>query len=310
MSLKLKSSLMLLLTSFIWGTAFVAQSIGMDYIGPHTYVGIRYIIGCIVLLPLIAYRAKHGQDQTKRNASETSPEQARRITLIGGICCGVALFIASLTQQIGLTGTDAGKAGFITALYIVLVPVFGLLLGRKITPIMAFSVALAVVGLYLLCVNNGFSLATTDLYLLACAFLFTMQILLVDHFSPLVDPVRLSCLQFLVAGILGCICMFIFEEPDINAILACSGSILYAGVLSSGVAYTLQIVAQAHLAPTSASLLMSFESVFSAISGAVVLGETMTAREGMGCVIMFCAVLLSQLGDVAITRIKQQKKSA
>lgn len=307
MSQKLRSSLMLLLAAFIWGTAFVAQSIGMDYIGPHTFGGIRFVIGGIVLLPLIAYRTKHGQDVTVQLSKNTSPEKARRATLIAGLCCGAALFCGATLQQMGLTGTDAGKAGFITALYIVLVPVFGLVLGRKITPVIAISVAMAVVGLYMLCVNNGFALQTTDLYLLACALCFAVHILVIDHFSAYVDPVRLSSIQFFVAGILGLICMFIFEKPDINAIIACVGPILYAGVLSSGVAYTLQIVGQVHTPPATASLLMSFESVFSVLSGAVVLGERLSLREGIGCVIMFAAILMSQLGDIAISRIKGRK---
>ena len=175
MSLKLRSSLMLLLAAFIWGTAFVAQSIGMDYIGPHTFGGIRFIIGGIVLLPLIAYRTKHGQDVTAKLAAKSSPKEANRATIIAGLCCGAALFCGATLQQMGLTGTDAGKAGFITALYIVLVPVFGLFLGRKVTPIVGISVALGVVGLYLLCVNNGFSFETTDLYLLACALCFAVR---------------------------------------------------------------------------------------------------------------------------------------
>ncbi len=306
MSLKLRSSLMLLLAAFIWGTAFVAQSIGMDYIGPHTFGGIRFIIGGIVLLPLIAYRTKHGQDVTAKLAAKSSPKEANRATIIAGLCCGAALFCGATLQQMGLTGTDAGKAGFITALYIVLVPVFGLFLGRKVTPIVGISVALGVVGLYLLCVNNGFSFETTDLYLLACALCFAVHITVIDHFSY-VDPVRLSSTQFFVAGALGLICMFIFEKPEISAILACWGPILYAGVLSSGVAYTLQVVGQVHTPPAAASLLMSFESVFSVLSGAVVLGERLSLKEGIGCVIMFAAILLSQLGDIVIPRIKGNK---
>lgn len=308
MSLKLRSSLLLLLAAFIWGTAFVAQSIGMNYIGPHTFGGIRFIIGGLVLLPLIAFRTRRGQDATPQIAAQLgSPRRARRALTLAGLCCGTALFCASTLQQIGLIDTDAGKAGFITALYIVLVPVVGLLLGKRVTRVVAISVGMALIGLYLLCVGGDFTLSTTDLYLLACALCFTVHIIIIDRFAELVDPVRLSSAQFFVSGALSLVCMFIFEQPDMSAILNCAGPILYAGVLSSGVAYTLQIVGQRHTPPATASLLMSFESVFSVLAGAVVLGETLTARESAGCAIMFAAILLSQLGDVALTRLRARR---
>ncbi|MGI6183599.1 MAG: DMT family transporter [Candidatus Fimadaptatus sp.] len=307
MSLKLRSSLMLLLAAFIWGTAFVAQSIGMEYIGPHTFGGIRFVIGGIVLLPLIALRTRRGQDVTQTVAQRTSPGHARRALITAGLCCGAALFCGATLQQVGLTGTDAGKAGFITALYIVLVPVLGLMVGRKVTKVVAISVIIGLTGLYLLCVGDSFSLATTDLYLLAGAVCFSAHILVIDHFSGSVDPVRLSSMQFFVAGILGLVCMAIFETPNWHDILSCAGPILYAGVLSSGVAYTLQVVGQQHTPPATASLLMSFESVFSVLAGAVVLGEVLTPREAIGCVIMFAAILLSQLGDLALAHLRARK---
>ena len=307
MSLKTRSSLMLLLAAFIWGTAFVAQSIGMDYIGPHTFGGIRFMIGSLVLLPLIVFRTRSGQDATAAIAARTSPRKARRAFITAALCCGAALFCGATLQQMGLTGTDAGKAGFITALYIVLVPVLGLAFGRKVTPIIALSVVLALVGLFLLCVSGSLTLATTDLYLLACALCFSIHILVIDHFSDAVDPVRLSSAQFFVSGALSLVCMVIFERPSLADIIACTGPILYAGVLSSGVAYTLQVVGQRHTPPATASLLMSFESVFSVLAGAVVLKETLTLREGTGCVIMFASVLLSQLGDIALERIKRRR---
>lgn len=308
MSLKLRSSLMLLLAAFIWGTAFVAQSIGMNYIGPHTFGGIRFTIGGIVLLPLIALRTRQGQDATHQiSAKLGSRRRARRYLALAGLCCGGALFCASTLQQIGLTGTDAGKAGFITALYIVLVPVAGLFMGRRITRVIALSVGMALVGLYLLCVGGGFSLSATDCYLLACALCFTAHIMIIDRFSGLVDPVRLSSAQFFISGALSLVCMCAFEQPDMRAIVDCAGPILYAGVLSSGVAYTLQIVAQRHTPPATASLLMSFESVFSVLAGAVVLGESLTLREGAGCAIMFAAILISQLGDAALIRLRARR---
>lgn len=310
MSLKLRSSLLLLLASLIWGMAFVVQSIGMDYIGPHTFGGIRFVMGGIVLLPLIALRTKRGQDMTAAIAERTSPAQARRTLITAGLCCGVALFFGASLQQMGLTGTDAGKAGFITALYIVLVPILGIFIGRKVTKVVAMSAAAGIVGLYLLCVGDSFSLATTDLYLLAGAISFSVHILVIDHFSGAVDPLRMASIQFFVAGILELVCMAIFESPSIDAIIACTWPILYAGVMSSGVAYTLQVVSQQHLPPATASLLMSFESVFSVLSGAVLLGEVLTPRETIGCVIMFAAILLSQLGDAALERMRARRNKA
>lgn len=311
MSLKYRSGLMLLLAAFIWGTAFVAQSVGMDFVGPHTFGGIRFTLGGIVLLPVIALRTRRGADSTAAHIARLgSPAKAWRATIIAGVCCGIALFCASTMQQMAMITVDSGKAGFVTSLYIVLVPVLGLLIGRKLTPMIAISVLMAAAGLYLLCMSGGFALETTDLLLLGSALFFAIQILAVDHFVTSVDPVRLSCAQFFVDGVLGIICMFLFEQPSLEAIWACLGPILYAGVLSSGVAFTLQVVGQQHTPPAAASLLMSFESVFSVLAGAVMLGETLTTREGMGCVVMFAAILISQLGDVVIEKFRSRRAAA
>ncbi len=287
MSKKVIGTLLLLLTAFIWGTAFVAQSMGMDYIGPFTFNGVRSVIGGLVLLPVLAAMRKKSRVENQLGT--------RRATWIGGLVCGVVLFAASSFQQFGLVYTTAGKAGFITALYIVLVPLVGLFLGRRPRPIVWMAVALAAVGLYLLCIRENFSIGTGDLLVLCCAFLFTAHILVIDYFSPRADCVMMSCIQFFVAGGLGLIAMLLFEKPDISAILACWGPILYAGVLSSGVAYTLQIVAQKNIDPAIASLLLSLEAVFGALGGWLILGESFTAQEFLGVALMFGAILLAQV---------------
>ena len=217
--------------------------------------------------------------------------------IIGGICCGIALFVASTFQQFGVKYTTVGKAGFITAMYIILVPILGIFLKKKVGIRIWISVLIAVAGLYLLCMTEGFRLEMGDALVLICALCFSIHILVIDHFSPLVDGVRLSCVQFVVAGTLGCLCMFLFENPDITLILQAWKPILYAGAMSSGVAYTLQIVGQKGMNPTVASLIMSLESVISAIAGFILLKQSMSLREVMGCVIMFVAIILAQLPE-------------
>lgn len=299
MSKKMKSNLMLLLTAFIWGTAFVAQKSGMDYIEPFTYGGIRTLIGGLVLIPVIRFLDGRKSEEEKKelaNMTEEEKKKANKFLLIGGLCCGTALFVASSLQQFGVSYTTAGKAGFITTLYVVIVPILSIFLKKKIRPIMWLCVAMGAVGLYMLCMtDNSFTLQFGDFLVLLCAFAFAIHIMVIDHFSPKTDSVRLSCLQFLTAGIMGIICMFIFETPVMANILACWFPILYAGVLSSGVAYTLQVVAQADADPTAASLILSLESAFAALSGAVLLGESMGLRELSGCVIIFAAIILAQL---------------
>ena len=293
----MKSNILLLLTAFIWGSAFVAQKSGMDYIEPFTYNGIRTFIGGLVLIPVIIFFAKKNNKQTGAN-EKVFDFQRDRIAIIGGICCGLALFVASSLQQFGVSYTTAGKAGFITTLYVVFVPILSLLLRKKVRPIMWVCVALGAVGLYLLCMTDAsFSLQFGDMLVLLCAVAFAVHILVIDHFSPKADGVKISCVQFLVSGVLGIICMFIFETPDIGNILACWLPILYAGVLSCGVAYTLQVVAQADADPTAASLILCLESVFAVISGAILLHESMSPRELMGCAVIFAAVIISNLPE-------------
>ncbi len=282
---KLRANLLLVLTAFIWGMAFVAQSRGMENCGPFLFNGARSLLGGTVLLPVIAVL-----DKSKTNAEE------KNWPLLGGILCGLALFIASSLQQIGIIGSGAGKAGFITALYVVLVPVFRLFLGKKASGITWISVLVAIFGMYLLCMDgSSFSVKASDLLLLGCAAVFAVHIIVIDRFAPRVDCVRMACLQFYVTGVLSLITAFFVEEVQFGSILGAAIPILYTGVLSSGVAYTLQIVAQKDTDPTSAALICSLESVFALLGGWLLMGEGFSGRELLGCALTFGAIILSQL---------------
>ena len=288
-SARMRGNLLLLLTAFIWGVAFVAQKEGGAQMGSLTFNGVRSLLGGGLLLVLLPLLDRVGLSRRPSTADE------KRSVWLGGVLCGLALFAATNLQQIGLLTTSAGKGGFITALYIVLVPVFGLIIGRRTTLFTWLGVALAVVGLYLLCMQGESGIGSGDLLVLLCAPIFSVQILLVDRFAPRTDCIRLACVQFFTVGILNIPLMFIFEQPSLSAMLACWESVLYAGLLSSGVAYTLQIVAQKDSHPTTASVLMSFESVFAVLAGVVLLGDRMTVWEWSGCAVMFAAVILAQL---------------
>lgn len=296
MSTQLRHSLLLLLTALIWGVAFVAQSVGMDYVGPFTFTASRSLIGAVVLLPVIWFRTRK---ETAVRTEQKRPEvykHKKRILLVGGIVCGVFLCIATNLQQIGLQYSTVGKSGFVTAMYIVLVPILGIFLHKGIDIRKVISVVLAVCGLYLLCMTGGnFSIGKGDIFTILCALAFSLQILSVDHFAPKVDCVKLASLQFLVCGICSCVPMLLFEHPHFAQLAAAWMPILYAGILSNGVAYTLQIVAQKGLNPTVASLIMSLESVISVLAGWLILHQTLTKRELVGCVFMFAAIIIVQL---------------
>ena len=290
----LKNSLLLLLTATIWGVAFVAQSVSMDYIGGFTFNAIRNIIGAITLVPVILIFSKQNPAADQNPADR---QKARKTLITGGICCGILLCLASNFQQFGIKYTTVGKAGFITACYIIIVPIIGIFLKKKCSPFIWIAVLLSLGGLYLLCISpgEGFSIGKGDTLVLICAVLFSFHILTVDHFSPLVDGVKMSCIQFLVCGILSGIPALIFENPNITDILQAWMPILYAGILSCGVAYTLQIVGQKGMNPTVASLIMSLESCISVIAGWLILGQNLSSREIFGCVLMFGAIMLAQL---------------
>ena len=310
----LKNSLCLLLAATIWGIAFVAQSVGMEYVGPFTFNGVRSLIGALVLVPVILL-LNRSRDTSSGSAGSTIPESAsngtkksaattaaaspykNRDLWIGGIACGIALFAASNFQQFGIKYTTVGKAGFITACYIVIVPIIGLFMKKKCSPFIWTAVVMALIGLYLLCITDGFSIGLGDLLVLICAFLFSLHILVIDYFSPRTDGVKLSCIQFLVCGILSMIPALILEHPQISSILTAWLPILYAGVMSCGVAYTLQIVGQKNVNPTVASLILSLESCISVLAGWALLGQKLSAKELLGCVIMFAAIILAQLPE-------------
>ena len=289
-----KSPLLLLLTATIWGVAFVAQSVGMDYVKPFTFNGVRSLLGAAVLVPVIFLFGKQ-----KEGHSEVVEEDSKTLWL-GGILCGLCLCVASSLQQIGIQYTTAGKAGFLTAMYIIIVPIIGLFLGKKFSPSLGISIALATLGLYLLSIKEGFSIGTGDVYVIVCAVVFALHIMVIDYFAPKCSGVKLSCIQFLVCGVLCMIVALLFEEPQMEQILDAWLPIAYAGIMSCGVAYTLQIIGQKGMNPTVASLILSLESVISVLAGWVLLQQTLSYRELIGCVIMFAAIVLAQLPEKVI----------
>lgn len=328
-SYKMRHSFYLILATIFWGTTFVAQSIAMKYMEPFTYNACRFFVGAAVLLPLVFlagrrdplavnYKGNKSGPQAEKAINETggsvsasevsgkrgtehSPEilplvQRRKNLLAGGILVGICLFFAGGLQQAGMVYTTAGKAGFITALYIVLVPVLGLLIFRKKCSLIVIpAIAIAIVGFFFLCVKQGSPINRGDLITLVSSVIFAMHILTVDYFNPKVNGIQLSFIQFIVAGCLSLIPAFLLETPSWSGIGQCIGPILYAGILSSGGGYTLQIIGQKGLNPTAASMLMSLESVVAAISGWLILGDVLSGRELFGCVLVFAGVILAQI---------------
>ena len=291
MKQQIKSSLILLLTATIWGVAFVAQSVGMEYIGPFTFNAIRCVLGGLALIPVILVLKKK-----KETGAENQEKEDKKTLWAGGIACGVILCIASNLQQFGIMEASVGKSGFFTALYIVMIPVIGIFIGKRPGIKLWFCVALAVVGMYLLCMKDGsFTIERADIMLLLCALAFSFHILVVDYFSPRVDGVKMSCIQFFVCGVLSAVGMLFTETPDISNIQAAWLPLLYAGLLSCGVGYTLQIVGQKGINPVIASRIMSLESVISALAGWVILGQVLSPKEILGCVLMFVAIIITQI---------------
>lgn len=312
---RLRNSIFLVITAAIWGFAFVAQSVGGDAVGPFLFNFLRFVIGSIVLIPVILVKdtITHGKDKP-------ISKKDYKTLIIGGILCGLSLCVASNLQQLGINmGTPAGKAGFLTACYILIVPILGIFFKKKCPITVWIGVVITLAGLFLLCINpkEGFSINASDLVTLACAFCFSIQIMIIDKYSPLVDGVRLSCLQFAVAGVISAIPSFIFDmKADISQIGTVINAlshmeaiipVLYAGIMSCGVAYTLQIVGQNGLNPTIACLIMSLESVFSVIGGWIILHEALSPRELIGCVLVFVAICLAQIDFENIK--KRPKKS-
>lgn len=289
----LVGSAFLLVAAFIWGSAFVAQTTGAEYVGPFTFICLRNILGAVVLLPVIftldGIKKKNG-------AYKKAKKKDYKKLLSAGLLCGVALCLASVFQQLGIDeGTEPGKAGFITALYILLVPIFSIFMKKKVRPVIWVCVAVSLVALYLLCVKEDNTIRLSDVYVLICAALYSVHILVIDKVSADVDGVRLSAVQFAVASVISFLPMVIIEGVDLDAIMSAAPSIAYAGIFSSGVAYTFQIVGQKKTEPTLASMLMSLESVFAVLTSLVILHQVPTLKEGIGCVLMFGAIIVAQL---------------
>ncbi len=285
---QLRKNLLPIIAAFIWGTAFVAQGVGAEYLPPFAFNAVRSMIAVATLLTVIFIFSK------VRKTPFLPPKEQRKDLFLGGLCCGAVLTVASGLQQAGLSETDPGKAGFITALYIVLVPIAGIFLKKKAPLTVWVAVALATAGLYFLCIKDGFTIERSDLLVLLCAVAFTAHILVIDHFTQRVDGMRLSCMQFAVVAVLSAIISLCGETPDWSMLPLCTVPLLYTGVLSSGIAYTLQIIAQRGANPTVVSLLMSLESVFAVLAG-LVFGDTMGGREWFGCALMLSAVVFAQL---------------
>lgn len=296
-AMRRRNSWILALTAFIWGISFVAQSEGGDAVGPFSFNCIRSIIGSLFLFVIKRITDKFGL--TKKPADK----KAQRTLLTGGILCGLVLCVASNLQQMGIfLGTPSGKAGFLTACYILLVPILQLFFKKKCGINVWIAVLITLVGLYLLCIDGAFRLQFSDSLVILCAVCFSVHILVIDHFSPMVDGLRMSCIQFMVTGILSAIPMFLTEfKSGLQVWLSafCTWDawipLLYAGILTCGVAYTLQIIGQKGVNPTIASLIMSLESVFSVLAGWIILHEKLSVKELAGCALIFVAVILSQL---------------
>ena len=288
--MKLSSSLMLFMAALIWGFAFAFQSQGMDYMGPMTFNGTRFLIGAFVLVPVIFIFRKPGE---KKKITKDD----MKVTITGGVVCGLCLFAASSLQQVGIQYTSVGKAGFLTTLYIILVPIIGIFFKKKASVMVWIGAILSVIGMYLLCVSETMSINKGDVFAFCCAIVFAFHILSVDYFSPKTNGIVLSCIQFLTSGICAMVCAFIWEQPALHEIINGIVPLLYVGIMSSGVAYTLQILGQKNADPTIASLIMSLESAVSVLGGWMILGQKLSGKELLGCLLMFIAVIGVQVFD-------------
>lgn len=282
---QVQSSLLLMLTALIWGFAFVAQKVGTADVGPLTFSASRYFLGGLAVLPCFYFFGEKNLSTSKR-----------RTSLLSGSFCGALLFVASYFQQYGIQYTTVGKAGFITTLYIIIIPLIGLLFKQKVSVKIWLSVLLAMTGMYLLCLSGGnFTLQAGDFYIFLCAIGFACQIMLIDFYLPKVEPILFAVTQFFVAGLIALILMPFFEPFDFSGIIAAKSAILYAGIISAGIGYTLQILAQKHVKAVVASMIMSLEAVFSLLAGYLVLGDQLSQRELLGCLLVFSAIILAQL---------------
>lgn len=312
---QLRQSLLLFITATIWGSGFVAQSIGMDHITPFTYTFFRTLIGAIVLLPLIIYLNKKARKEAQEIREKTKEINQyktyhKKDLLIGSICCGFFLIAGESFQQYGLVTTDAGKAGFITSMYIVFVPILGLFLGKKLNFNIILGVVLSIVGLYLLCIKDELVIEKGDILILICAVVFSMHILTIDHFINKCNGVQLACGQFFSASFMG-LCMMLIFDYDVFSwedVRAASLALLWSGVMSNGVAYTLQIVGQRGMHPTIATIILSLESVMAVVFGILLLNESLTVRESIGCILILIAVLVAQVSLSSVIELIKNRK--
>lgn len=303
----IRNSILLFLTACIWGLAFVSQSKGMEAMGPFTFNGVRSLLGAAAVFPLVLIQI-HREKETDKAGNTEQPEKNtgykknRGVVLVGGLLCGLAYTAGTTLQQIGILYTTVGKAGFITTLYIIFVPILGIFLRRKVSGVVWIGAAMAALGLYLLCMEERFSLTSGDTFIMLCAIAFAIHIMVIDYFSPKTAGVYLSCIQLFVCGVVSLILAFWLETPSFSQLKEGMGSLLYAGIMSCGVGYTLQIIGQKGMHPAVASLILSMESVVATISaylayklGFLKTDQSMTGRQMIGCAIVLAAVLLVQM---------------
>lgn len=288
----LRGEMFLLLTAFIWGTAFVAQSMGMDHIGAFTFNAARSFVGAFAVFIIVLVN-----DKIQNKNKSIDKKHNNKLYIRGGIICGVILFAASGFQQVGMQYTTAGKAGFITTLYIILVPIIGVFLKKKAGAKVWISTIIAIVGIYLLSIKEGLTIGIGDTYVICCALVFSFHIIVVDKYSSITDVIKMSCVQLIVCGVSSLAVAIIFENINIDGLIKTIGPILYTGVLSSGVAYTCQMIGQKDTKPAVASILMSLEAVFAALGGWIILNERLSIKELIGCVLVFIAVIITQIPD-------------
>lgn len=305
-----KGVLMLTITAIVWGSSFVAQSVGMETVEAFTFMGIRTLLGALVLMPIVLFRDIKAK---KTYSAEKLAEKkiADKKVWIYGALLGVVLCAASNFQQFSFYYSTSGRIAFITALYMFFVPILGLFFRKRIPLLTWICIGLGIIGLFFLCLDpaESFAINKGDILSVICAVFYAVQILMIEKFAPEVDPIKLSCIQYLFSGVISCILMLIFEDPQISAISTAVVPILYSGVMSCGLAYTMQIIGQRYTEATIASLIMCTESVFGALSGALILHEVLSGREILGCVIMFVAIVLSQLSEMITERFKTRVKN-
>lgn len=310
---QLRQSFLLFLTATIWGSGFVAQAIGMDHVTPFTYTFFRTFLGAIVLLPVIVLLQRlKARDMAKKGETAPAHKGTRKDLLLGSICCGIFLVGGESFQQFGLVTTDAGKAGFITSMYVIFVPILGLFLGKKLNLGIVIGVIMSIVGLYLLCIKGSLTISQGDFLILICAVVFSMHILTIDHFIQKCDGVALACGQFFAASVVALILMLIFDY-DVFAwedVFAAGLAILWSGIMSNGVAYTLQVVGQRGMHPTIATLILSLESVMAVIFGILMLNESLTVREGLGCILILLAVIIAQVNIKPLLKKLSARRAA